>query len=102
MNRRGACRIRVTEPWYGPGYCDVCGGEPEPKPCIHWDPDDGWILGVLCPGCFEAAFDRGPAADDYANQGQGEEDQLDRFVGIVETCRLCDLDAAWSDFGRRT
>lgn len=61
-------------PWYGPGYCGVCGQRSTsctysplvPVPVRWWDPDDGWRFGVLCQGCAEDASARGPRPGDYA------------------------------------
>ena len=58
--------LPTDAPWYGSGYCAICGGEPFPARIRFWDPDDGWKSGVLCPGCAAVAAERGPHPDDYA------------------------------------
>ena len=58
--------VPTDAPWYGSGYCSICGGEPFPARVRYWDPDDGWRSGVLCVGCADECSERGPRADDYA------------------------------------
>ncbi len=56
-------------PWYGPGYCGVCGtrGDSLIPQAVRWyDPDDGWKMGVLCGDCGEEVREQGPRAEDYA------------------------------------
>lgn len=67
-------RERGAKPWYGPGYCGICGHRDTddeyspliPQPVRWYDQDDGWKYGVLCLGCGEEAAARGPKAGDYA------------------------------------
>jgi len=67
--------LRVTNPenrtpWWGPGYCGICGTRDEniliPKAVRWYDPDDGWRMGILCGDCGEEASSRGPEAGDFA------------------------------------
>jgi hypothetical protein len=57
------------QPWYGGGYCAICGGTGEslvPVRVRFWDCDDGWKTGVLCSYCGIEAACRGPKPTDYA------------------------------------
>ena len=63
--------VKVLSPgrWYGKGYCNICGDHGPslvPRQVRYWDPDDGWVVGVLCTFCTEDADSRGPRPDDYA------------------------------------
>ena len=55
-------------PWYGAGYCGICGDRDniEARCVRYWDPDDGWKVGVLCFACADEAYKRGPREGDYA------------------------------------
>ena len=60
-------RLLGPTPYYGGGYCGICGGDSLiPVQVRYWDPDDGWRVGVLCFTCGEAAGRRGPREHDCA------------------------------------
>ncbi len=59
--------------------CRICGDQPNDKfsqmnvgPIRFWDPDDGWIIGALCPWCHRDYGDRQPKETDYAYQFTNE------------------------------
>ena len=90
-------RPENSKPWYGPGYCGVCGHRGEeliPRAVRFWDPDDGWKVGVLCTGCTEECMARGPRADDYAVVTRTRADAADRIDVAAEHT---DLDGTYSD-----
>ena len=54
-------------------YCGICGhqprtnnDEPNKAPVRWWDPDDGWKIGTLCPGCLEEFGSVKPKTTDFA------------------------------------
>ncbi len=53
-------------------YCRVCGhipgegDEPNRAPIKFWEPDDGWVIGTLCPACHEEYGDAQPNPSDFA------------------------------------
>ena len=59
-------------------YCRICGHQPERAkreepnlgPLSFWDPDDGWIIGTLCPYCYQDYGRQTPQPDDYAYEEQ--------------------------------
>ncbi len=48
------------------GSCSICGTEDDTKTMQYWSPDDGWIVGPLCPPCIEDYGSRQPQTDDFA------------------------------------
>lgn len=88
-------------PWYGRGYCGICGdsgrgGAPGwliPSPVRWWDPDDGWTFGVLCHGCAREAAERGPRPDDYASHKEARDCAMRIDLGVA----LGDADGALID-----
>ena len=34
--------------------CRICGDPEKTEVVKYWCPDDGWIIGALCPHCLEA------------------------------------------------
>jgi hypothetical protein len=55
--------------------CRICGYQPKGTfdrmnfgPVRFWEPDDGWVVGTLCPWCYKEFGDRQPKPDDYAYQ----------------------------------
>jgi hypothetical protein len=54
-------------------YCRICGDQPHNTfdrmnigPIRFWSPDDGWIIGSLCPYCYDECGQCKPKPDDYA------------------------------------
>lgn len=54
-------------------YCRICGHTPRTDlhamnigPIKFWDPDDGWIIGSLCPDCYEDYGHAQPQPEDFA------------------------------------
>jgi hypothetical protein len=53
-------------------YCRICGREPknDREPMNHvvrfWEPDDGWVIGALCPSCQEEYGNARPNPTDFA------------------------------------
>jgi hypothetical protein len=95
-----------NEKWYGPGYCGICGcrkcvddGDEYglvPQAVRYWDPDDGWRMGVLCVGCGEDCYRRGPQPGDYASQvldGESQAEGIDTLADLYDR----DLDGVYSD-----
>lgn len=87
------------EPWYGGGYCGVCGATDDlvARAVRWWDCDDGWRFGVLCEYCTEECRDRGPQADDYAVVTI--EDPEERAAMIDISADIGDTDGTLSEFG---
>ena len=53
--------------------CRICGDEERlSRPVRFWSPDDGWMVGHLCPCCLTDARKRQPKRDDYAWDRHGE------------------------------
>ena len=48
------------------GDCRICGNENRTMTKQFWSPDDGWIVGALCPACIESHGSRQPQPDDFA------------------------------------
>lgn len=55
--------------------CRICGYEPRGEyaemnvgPVRFWEPDDGWIIGALCRGCYDEYGHCQPKETDYAYQ----------------------------------
>lgn len=47
--------------------CRICGDEKNLTRVIRfWSPDDGWVAGRLCCGCYKDHGKRKPNRDDYA------------------------------------
>ena len=88
-------RYLGTEPWYGPGYCGVCGATKAllAYPTRYWDPDDGWKVGVLCVYCTEFIRERGPQPGDYAYRKRWKAEVIDAVASVS------DPDGVYSDFG---
>ena len=82
-------------PWYGSGYCHVCGGSPFPARVRFWDCDDGWKSGVLCVGCATECAERGPRCEDYATV-VARADKA-RHMDMVAFLSAGDDDAAHTD-----
>ena len=54
-------------------YCRICGSTPRTVyhaqnigPIKYWEPDDGWVIGSLCPDCYDDYGHARPKPDDYA------------------------------------
>ena len=68
-------------------YCKICGDEKELTEVVRfWSPDDGWIAGRLCRGCYQACYGREPKPDDYAYDKRGDlfgnvDDAVDAIYG---------------------
>ena len=88
--------VPTDAPWYGSGYCSICGGEPFPARVRYWDPDDGWRSGVLCVGCADECAERGPRADDYAVMATQERERA-RHMDTIAAYSAGDDDAAHVD-----
>ena len=74
----------TTTPWYGGGYCAICGARGEsvvPVRVRFWDPDDGWTRGVLCVCCGRDARACGPRVGDYAVSMADPEEQAALLAG---------------------
>ena len=63
-------------------YCRICGHSPKGEyprmnfgPVRFWEPDDGWIIGALCPDCYK----------DYGHAQPKEGD-----CAFVSTNTVCD------------
>uniref|UniRef100_A0A6M3LI11 Uncharacterized protein n=1 Tax=viral metagenome TaxID=1070528 RepID=A0A6M3LI11_9ZZZZ len=57
--------------------CSICGSQPYNRldlmnigPVRFWEPDDGWKIGSLCPGCYKAYGNAQPKPSDYAYRTQ--------------------------------
>jgi hypothetical protein len=63
--RKGYVFLSNNE-WHGKCYCGICGDTQNyiAKPVVFWEPDDGWIVGVLCDGCLSLI--RPPRSSDFA------------------------------------
>jgi hypothetical protein len=67
MQEGKGLQVMGSGPFYGFGYCNICGtSEVVPVPVKFWSPDDGWVLGVLCNRCADMVRDRGPEEGDFA------------------------------------
>jgi hypothetical protein len=77
----------LTQRWYGPGYCGICGNKSEslvPVRVRWWDCDDGWKTGVLCVGCGLEASARGPKPTDYASRQHDQAEHASMLDEIDE------------------
>ena len=88
--------IHPDEPWWGGGYCGVCGDR-NPETLIAravrwWDPDDGWRMSILCFYCHDDVRDHGPKPDHYAMAKREEQ-----AARIDMTAEMADLDSAYTD-----
>lgn len=81
MGGRGERKER-TMPEYATttSYCRICGHEPASaglpphamnRLCRFWSPDDGWIVGALCPSCHDDYSHVQPKRGDYAYDRRG-------------------------------
>ena len=70
-------------------YCKICGAQDERlKITRFWSPDDGWLVGRLCPYCLEHYGNRQPQKEDYAyreapefvNENESELDDIEHYL----------------------
>ena len=103
MKQEPGVKVLSSERWWGPGYCGVCGTRDEtellPRAVRYWDPDDGWKMGVLCEGCTEECYYRGPRPSDYAVVTRHEDGALSADEKIDLLVELEDLDGVYADMG---
>lgn len=60
-------------------YCRICGHEPDTPTNTtrkYWDPDEGWIIGALCPSCVDEFGGVRPSPDDFAYENPYGDDVL--------------------------
>jgi hypothetical protein len=89
-------KVLSKETWYGTGYCGICGSEKiVPTAVRYWEPDEGWLMGVLCEFCTKDASERPPIDSDYAVLVANKED-LPSCEKIDLLTDLVDLDGAYS------
>ena len=93
----GLRRLGGAQPWYGGGYCGVCGATETivPEAVSWWDCDDGWKVGVLCPSCTEYAETHPPDPDDYAYPRAVRQEAL---RDVLQEALGNDLDGMSSDY----
>jgi len=88
-----------SQPWYGGGYCSICGDHGPslvPVRVRYWDCDDGWRSGVLCVGCGQDCAERGPRKDDYAVATRNVVEQA-ALLGVVDEVLAGDDDGAQAE-----
>jgi len=70
------------------GMCSICGDDLgwDGRKGRYWSPDDGWVWGRMCGGCYEDLGNRKPHPDDYAFPPRGmtddeEQSYIDTMLG---------------------
>lgn len=69
-------------------YCKICGETRGLKNTRFWSPDDGWVIGKLCPYCKATYGGRKPERDDYAfesvveycNEAESEMEEIETYL----------------------